>query len=133
MARLNDNPDMAIGAGGAGVCPFLVSDFTILESISLLMDLMGNSLLPLSSGQQAVRLQNSTEYKCHARIIKGVFGVKTPLYVDLYFYAAAFALRTGALRSLNRVPPTISYCEESSPKLALTPARTRLTFSHMSR
>jgi len=40
-------------------------------------------------------------------------------------------LRAGDLRSLRRVPPTISYCEESSPKLAFTPLRTRLTLSQL--
>jgi len=41
-------------------------------------------------------------------IIQGVFVVKTPcLYLDLYFYTAVFALRTGDLRSLRRVPPNL--------------------------
>jgi hypothetical protein len=45
------------------------------------------------------------ENETGAWIIKGVFISKTPLFV--YFYAADFALRTGALRSLRRVPPTL--------------------------
>jgi hypothetical protein len=43
--------------------------------------------------------------------------IKTPVSrpASVKHYAAEAALRTGALRSLHRVPPIISYSEESSP------------------
>ena len=44
------------------------------------------------------------------------------------YWTVGWVLR-GLFLSLRRFPPTISNCDESSPKLALNPARTRLTLS----
>jgi hypothetical protein len=42
----------------------------------------------------------------------------------VYFHTGVAVLRVVFL-SLRRVPPPISFCDESSPKLALIPARSR--------
>jgi len=59
-------------------------------------------------------------------------GLETPLVNLLLVVFAGAVLRVGDLRSLRRVPPTISYSVESSPYSPLTLARTRFTLSHIS-
>ena len=45
--------------------------------------------------------------------ISGALGLRLQAH---YAFASAFAARFGAARSLRRVPPAWSYCDESGPK-----------------
>jgi len=61
-------------------------------------------------------IPNYTPEKNHGKIKEDRFyiGLLDCLW-DISSYPVVDALRVGDFRSLRRVPPTISYCEESSP------------------